>query len=86
MLIRDAPQATSTASRSGVAVAGDVSTETGTSARRTPTLLSTVSTSRVSSAAVRYVGVPPPIATRAKRACPPRAAATRPACRASWSR
>ncbi|GAA2904528.1 hypothetical protein GCM10020220_112210 [Nonomuraea rubra] len=64
--IRDVPRSASTDRRSGVAVAGEVSTDSGIRARSTPIVRSVRSNRRVSSRALRYVGVPPPNAAVAK--------------------
>ncbi len=53
MLTRVAPRSTSTASRSAVAVTGDVSTDVGTARRSAPVVASTASNSAVSSPALR---------------------------------
>jgi hypothetical protein len=59
MLTRQVPCAASTSSRSGVAVAGEVSTDSGTEPSG-----GRMSNRVASSGAVRKVGVPPPIAAR----------------------
>lgn len=88
MLILVVPRSASTASRSAVAVDGEVSTDSGTERRSAPIRFSAMSQSRSSSPAVRKVGVPPPNAAAANRTGPssPSASRTAPACLSNASR
>ncbi len=88
MLTLVVPRSARTASRSAVAVDGEVSTDRGIERRSAPIRRSAVSQSRSSSPAVRNVGVPPPNAAAANRtgSSSPSASRTDRAWRSSASR
>jgi hypothetical protein len=82
---RSTPKRSSTASRSGVAVSGDVSTLHGTPPTSAPIPRTIITKSSSSCWALSQVGVPPPTATRAKDTSPSDSRTTR-VCLASASR